>query len=230
MALDVSPWEVLQQVKAFDARYGHMESVLWCLSAEARRCLLRGERPEVVEALVWTVRSWWGVQGVSRADGQAMARALRRVRWEPEWFGPTEWFGCKDWRAAVDRVRELVSRTKEMGGRRREWSLSSKVLHWLAPWRVPAYDSFVRQALGVRSEDPETAYAKVARRVFKLAAGLVPQGREWVGQVPPASPLRALDKYLWMVGGGKSSPAMQVRDPQRVLRELGISVRGTGRG
>lgn len=220
--MNVSPSQVLRAVEAFDARYGQMELVLWRLSTEARRCLLHGERPEVAEALVWTIRSWWGLQGVSRADGQAMARALRASHWEPGWFVPTERFEREDWRAAAERVRELVSRTKEMGGRRREWSLSSKVLHWLMPWRVPAYDSFVREALGVRSEDPETAYQEVAHQVFRLAVELVPLGRWWLGQVPPASPLRALDKYLWMLGGGGSSAAVQVRDPQAVLRELGI--------
>lgn len=32
---------------------------------------------------------------------------------------------------------------------RREFSLASKVLHWLMPWRIPVYDSFVRGMLGV---------------------------------------------------------------------------------
>jgi hypothetical protein len=31
-----------------------------------------------------------------------------------------------------------------LGVPRREYSLASKVLHWLMPWQVPVYDSFVR--------------------------------------------------------------------------------------
>ena len=64
--MNVSPSQVLRAVEAFNARYGQMESVLWRLSTEARRCLLHGERPEVAEALVWTIRSWWGLQGEGR--------------------------------------------------------------------------------------------------------------------------------------------------------------------
>lgn len=77
--MKVSPSEVLDLVKLFGARYGEMKSVLWCLSTKARRFLLHGERLEVIEALVWTLRSWWGVQGLSRADGHGAARALFAV-------------------------------------------------------------------------------------------------------------------------------------------------------
>lgn len=86
-------------------------------------------------------------------------------------------------------------------------------------WRARAESS------GVRSEDAETAYAEVARGVFELARELASAGNTpWAGSLPPASPLRAVDKYLWMEGGGAGSGAMVVRDPERVLRELGIAL------
>jgi hypothetical protein len=51
-------------VATFDARFGEMEQVLWCLWVNSRPGLLAGESSPVLQALVWTVKSWWGVQGV----------------------------------------------------------------------------------------------------------------------------------------------------------------------
>jgi hypothetical protein len=229
----VSESEVLRRVKEFDCRYGRMERVLWCLSKEARTCLLRKDRREVVEAFLRKIRSWWGIRGVSRADEQATVRALLSGPWEPQWFGPVEDFGEDARDFAVRRVRELVGRIQREGGRRREWSLSSKVLHWLMPWRVPAYDALVRKALGVRSnDDHEAAYAEVVRRVFDLATYLRSKGAGWMGTLEPASPLRALDKYLWLEGYSrerdKPPQAVVVRDPERVLRDLGLGCESDG--
>ncbi len=60
----VTSAEVAEGMRAFDGRYGDMERALWCLSRAAGLDLLRGESSEVVQALVWTIKSWWGVQGV----------------------------------------------------------------------------------------------------------------------------------------------------------------------
>ena len=229
----VSESEVLRRVKEFDCRYRRMERVLWCLSKEARTCLLRARRCQVVEVFVRKIRSWWGVRGVSGADEQATVRALLSGPWEPQWFGPVEDFGDDARDFAVGRVRELVGRILREGGRRREWSLSSKVLHWLMPWRVPAYDAFVRKALGVRSNgDHEAAYAEVVGRVFDLATCLRSKSAGWMGTLEPASPLRALDKYLWLEGyrsvTDKPPQAAVVRDPERVLRDLGLGCESDG--
>jgi hypothetical protein len=94
-----------------------------------------------------TITRWWGVRGLSRADG-----------------------------------------IQRHGGRRREWSLSSKVLHWLMPWRVPAYDALVREALGVQlGSDPEVADAEVVGRVFDLATCLRSKAAGWIGALERAS-------------------------------------------
>ena len=50
---------------------------------------------------------------------------------------------------ASDRVAKIVRRSMSMGVPRREYSLAFKVLHWLMPWRVPVYGSFVHGMLGV---------------------------------------------------------------------------------
>ncbi len=48
-------------VSAFNGRYGEMEQALWCLSVNSRGALLAGQSSPVVESLVWTIKSWWGV-------------------------------------------------------------------------------------------------------------------------------------------------------------------------
>jgi hypothetical protein len=137
-------------VATFDARFGEMEQVLWCLSVNARPALLAGESSSALEALVWTVKSWWGVQGVRSETKGQLARALAEsIPWSPGLFGPVPDYGSDGARFACDRVAEIVRHSMSLGVPRREYSLASKVLHWLMPWRVPVYDSFVRATLGV---------------------------------------------------------------------------------
>lgn len=137
-------------VSMFDARFGEMEQVLWCLSVNSRPALLAGDSSPVLEALVWTVKSWWGVQGVRSETKALMARALAEsMTWSPELFGPVPEYGPDCAGFACGRVAELVRRSMALGVPRREYSLASKVLHWVMPWRVPVYDSIVRGALGV---------------------------------------------------------------------------------
>ena len=95
-----------EAVSAFDARFGEMERVLWCLSAESRASLLAGESSPVLEALVWAIKSWWGVQGVRTETKAQMARALARSpTWSPDLFGAP----LAD-RHAVRRARSLARR------------------------------------------------------------------------------------------------------------------------
>jgi hypothetical protein len=44
----------------------------------------------------------------------------------------------------------------------------------------------------------------------------------WIGSLEPRSPLRALDKLTWWLGGGNMGAAAEVRDPWRVARGLGL--------
>jgi len=81
-------------VSMFDARFGEMEQVLWCLSVNSRPGLLAGESSPVLEALVWTVKSWWGVQGVRTETKAQMATALAEsMTWSPDLFGPVKEYG-----------------------------------------------------------------------------------------------------------------------------------------
>lgn len=214
MLADYTDAERSAAVATFDARYGEMEQVLWCLSVNSRPGLIAGESSPALEALVWTVKSWWGVQGV-RSDTKAqMARALAEsATWSPDLFGQVPDFGPESAGFAREHVAELVSRSMSLGVPRREYSLASKVLHWLMPWRVPVYDSFVRGTLGVpASWDHPEAYRKVAEGIFAMARTMTGD-YAWIGSLEPSSPLRALDKLTWWVGGGSASPAAEVRDP-----------------
>lgn len=44
----------------------------------------------------------------------------------------------------------------------------------------------------------------------------------WIGSLEPRSPLRALDKLTWWLGGGSTGPAAEVHDPWQVPRQLGL--------
>jgi len=209
-------------ISAFDARFGEMERVLWCLSVNARAGLLAGVHSPVPEALVWTIKSWWGVQGVRSATKTQMARALESMTWSPDLFGPMPGDGPDPARYAYDCVAELVGRSVSLGVPRREYSLASKVLHWLMPWRIPVYDSFVRSMLGVpASWDHPRAYRKVTAEIFAMTQAMTGD-LEWIGPQEPRSPLRALDKLIWWVGGGSTGTATEVREPGYILRELGL--------
>jgi hypothetical protein len=215
--------ELEAAVATFDARCGEMEQVLWCLSVNARPGLLVGESSAVLEALVWTVKGWWGVQGVRSETKGQLARALAEsIPWSPSLFGPVPDYGPDRARFACDRVTEVVRRSLSLGVPRREYSLASKVLHWLMPWRVPVYDSFVRATLGVpASWDHPEAYRKVTADIFAMAQTMTGDPA-WIGSLEPASPLRALDKLTWWLGGGSTGAAAEVRDPWQVTRKLGL--------
>jgi hypothetical protein len=168
-------------------------------------------------------KSWWGVQGVRSETKAQIAEALTQsLTWSPDLFGPVLEYGPEAAGYACDRVAEVVSRSISMGVPRREYSLASKVLHWLMPWRVPVYDSFVRSMVGVpASWDHPQAYHKVATEVFALAR-MMTADSAWIGSLEPRSPLRSLDKLTWWLGGGSTGVAVEVRDPWQVRRQLGL--------
>ena len=116
-----------------------------------------------------------------------------------------------------------VKRTQALGVTRREYSLASKVLHWLLPWRVPVYDGFVRQSLGVPgARDHPPAYRQIVREEFAAVRAVTERNPAWVGSLEPRSPLRAFDKCLWWFGGGNVAAAAEVRRPWQVVDELGL--------
>lgn len=215
--------EVAKGVREFNALYGEMEQVLWCLSKAAREDLLRGSSSIVVEELVWTIKRWWGVQGV-RAEFKALvAQALGKQEWTKELFETVELRSDLEVFAAA-RVSSLVSATVALGAKRREYSLASKALHLLIPWRIPVYDSFVRNSAGVpASWDHPNAYRHIVHWEYEAARKLMSEGREWMGELEPISPFRAIDKYMWWIGGGSGGRAVMARDPWGIVRQLGIN-------
>lgn len=220
----VSEKQLADALRAFDARYGEMERVLWCLATHSRAALLDGDgEAPVLEALVWTIKSWWGVQGVWTETKSAMASALSTLDWSPGLFEsvPAPPVGSEE--HAAELVATLVRESMVRGVQRREYSLASKVLHWLLPWRVPVYDSFVRLSVGVpESWDHPAAYALITKELFAAARQHSAASPAWMGSLEPRSPLRAFDKWFWWVGGGNVDTAVQVKKPWRVVDELGL--------
>jgi len=222
--------ERAEAVRGFNARFGEMDRALWCLSRNCRGPLLKGHSSPVVEALVWTVKSWWGVQGVRSETKTLMAQALATLDWSTDLFEETRQVSDNADNDACDRVSTLVAKSRSMGVSRREFSLASKVLHWLLPWRIPVYDSFVRGSLGIPNAwDDLSAYREIARELFGAVRELETRDSAWLGSIEPLSPLRGLDKCLWWLGGGNEGKAVVVRDPWRVVNQLGLlSGRGNG--
>jgi hypothetical protein len=212
-----------EAVAAFDRLYGEMERALARLAWHCREPLMEGRSTPVVESLVWTVKSWWGVQGVRTETQTVMAEALATLDWPSGLFDPLTQvpFGAPG--DAYARVSALVGRGQALGLVRREFSLASKVLHLLLPFRVPVYDSFVRTSLGIPTGwDHPAAYRQMSEEVFAAARAFEGDDPGWLGRIEPASPLRGLDKCLWWLGGGSEGRAALVRDPWRPLRQLGL--------
>lgn len=224
---ELSEDNLAEAVRTFDNRYAEMEKVLWCLSNHSRAALLeQDDGAPALGELVWHLRIWWGVQGARLETKSAMAKALVDLEeWSPELFQPVDPPPVNAEEYAVDLVKRLVEKSQEMGAARREYSLASKVLHWLLPWRIPVYDKNVRFILRVpeNSDYPAKSYARVADGVFRTARNISAANLEWMGSLEPRSPLRALDKYFWRVGGGDADTAVVDANPWRRVDELGLA-------
>lgn len=213
---------VLEAVGAFDQRYGEMEQALWQVALMAREDLLRGRASATVGTFVWTIKSWWAVQGVTKAIAPACARALAAQPWSESLFSTTVDLGHEAESKACDHVSNLVAALQQHGvTTRQEFSLASKVLHWLMPFRIPIYDSFVRKSLRIPESQPAVqAYRDIVAWEYATVRQLLAAGSAWVGTLAPQSPFRALDKYLWWFSGGPDQKAVTVSQPWRVVRAL----------
>jgi hypothetical protein len=222
--LEFSCAQRAELVRSFDQRYGEMERVLWCLSKNSRAPLIDGRSSSVVEALVWTVKSWWGIQGVRSEARALIAQALADSEWSAALFEEPPRVADDAEEFAFDRVTSLVAQSMALGLPRREFSLASKVLHWLLPWRIPVYDGFVRQSLGlpVLPDHPEDAYRVITRKLLAAAREDAAEDCEWLGGLEPRAPLRGFDKCLWLSGGGSAGTAAEVKDPWRIVSRLGL--------
>jgi len=146
------------------------------------------------------------------------------MEWSADLFEPVDTPPPGGEENAVNLVATLVEQSIAMGVPRREYSLASKVLHWLLPWRIPVYDSFVRSSLGVPAAwDHPEAYARVTRDLFGAARNVTAANPAWIGSLEPRAPLRAFDKCFWWFGGGNAATAVEVKDPWRIVDELGLA-------
>jgi hypothetical protein len=196
-----------------------------CRPIAARRSLRDVRHPSSANSC-GRVKSWWGVQGVhSQTKGQ-MAEALLRLDWSAATFDDQADVPKLPRSYASNLVEALVAGSQALGAPRREFSLASKVLHWLLPWRVPVYDAFVCRALRVpTSWDAADSYRRVVSEIYSAIPDVAAADRTWMGSVEPRSPLRAIDKWLWWVGGGNAEHAVVVKDPWRTVRRLGLDPR-----
>jgi hypothetical protein len=218
---DFPEFERAEAVRAFNARFGEMERALWCLSVNTRASLLAGESSPLLEEFVWTIRSWSSLVGVRKETKTLMPSVLATsMTWTPDLFEPQSDYGPGAAAYACERVGELVGRCKVAGVNRREYSLASKVLHWLMPWRVPVYDSFARSFLEIpRWWDHPQAYSKITTEIFEAARKAAGEPG-WMGALPPRSPLHAFEKVVWSKGGGQTNDAIAVKDPWAVVHRL----------
>jgi hypothetical protein len=231
---DLSDHQLAEVVRAFNTRYGETEKVLWCLSTHSQAALLKQHQAPVLGELVWKIRSWWGVQGAPREIKSAMARALLTLDWSPDLFAPVDMPppGAEEY--AKNLVTKLVEETRAICPPRYEYSLASKVLHWLLPWRIPVYDRNVRKTLGIpepsETSDVPEAYARVAHGVFRVARNVTAANPTWMASLEPRSPLRAFDKCLWWLGGGSTGTAAHVTNPWQIVDDLGLACPGRENG
>jgi hypothetical protein len=205
--LELSRTERIETVKAFNARYGKMEQELWRLSKECRGPLLDGDSSNIVEEFVWAVKCRWRVLGIRWEERVPFAHALASLDWSANLFDEPLRVADDAEEYAFGRVTMLVDRSRDLGLRRREFSLASKVLHWLLPWRIPAYDAKIKKLLGVHGEPPN-AYRLVTQQLFAYVRELPAEDREWLGPIEPRTPLRGFDKCLWWFGGGRTSSVL----------------------
>lgn len=203
---------VQKAVASFDNLYSDMEKALWGLSKISVKSLQSGVLNET-EALIWTLKSWWGVQGVKRTTAIVMSQLIgdQKVILDLHDVQRTGVISAND---AATLVIRLVREMRDAGVPRNEISLTSKTLHWLLPWHVPPYDSYIRKYLGLGDSLPfDESYRALVNWHYNTTQSLSHLSKDWIGSVPPRSPLRALDKYLWYEGGGYKGTATVVMKP-----------------
>jgi hypothetical protein len=214
MATEIpTPESVLRAVDVFNMRYGAMESALWSLSLRARESILTGETL-LTEVLVWTVKCWWGIQGTRHGTAALAAAAIRRLALDRGAFRNTFVDSDTEEHDCIHMISVVLTTMRESGVPRMEFSLISKVLHWLMPWRLPPYDSLVRRRLGIPSAaSPFDAYGRIVRWHRATTALLLSMDNSWMGSIEPMTPFRALNKFLWYEGGGNVNPSVVIKQP-----------------
>jgi hypothetical protein len=220
--------ERTKAIHAYDEHWGELDRLLWCLSQNCREALLNGERAPVIDKFIWVVVHHWNVRGVKGEEEATFADALVGLGWSSDQFQVPPRVADDAEEYAFHLVTTLVDRSYELGLRRREYSLASKVLHWLMPWQIPAYDSYVRKSF--RIGEPEDSqrnrdtYRLITRRIFADIRDVAAEDPGWLGLVEPKTLVRGFDKYHWWRGGGSENNE-KVRVPWSIVSDLGLDCR-----
>ena len=183
-------------VKAYNERFASLEVELHGIARDAQEALSEGSRGgDVVLRFARKVNAWGRIRASSGT--WPMARdAVEALPWNDLRQLDREF---TDGRAdlVVDLCEQVVAGIRERGGRRREYSYTSKMLHWLWPEQVPVNDTYVREVfLGIDGQGREP-YRQLVLWTFQRARELEPFESDVVGDVPPRTLLRAIDKAVW---------------------------------
>src|SRR2546422_1525223 len=199
------PAEVRKAVDAYndERNCGEEDERCWEKTAQARELIFGSNHspgaPKELSAYAETIRLWGSIQGVARDDYPRAAAVLwgNAVRHRVQ--------GLKDRNILTARLSEVVGLEEAVvdgmasaGIRRRHYSWSSKMLHFLLPATMPVYDSIVREYLG--TAEGVDAYRAIATRAQACVRALAPYEAEVVGHLEPRTLLRAIDKFYWWEG------------------------------
>jgi hypothetical protein len=196
--------DVSRAVQAYNnSRYGKDDTRLSGISESFLTKFLAGQDSDQNRRdFAWEVKKWGHIQGVSRrlGDDAAVAYALNEARQEVSKLAKSR-YSSQNSEPVIALVAAMVKAGRE-AGRTSQVSWTSKILHWLLPNHVPVYDLFVRKELEIR-DTGVIAFRRILSWEYK-AASFLAEGDTNFGSLAPATPLRALDKYLWWLASQTS--------------------------
>lgn len=194
--LALTPERVREGVKAYNERFASSEVELDAISRDATEALSTGSPGQGAVLLFARRVNAWGRTRASAKTWPMARDALEALPWRDLRQRGREF---TDERAdlVVDLCERVVEGIRQRGGRRREYSYTSKMLHWLWPEQVPVNDAYVREVfLGIDGQGREP-YRQLVLWTFERARELEPFESEIVGDIPPQTLLRAIDKAVW---------------------------------
>ena len=192
-------------VAEYNQQYGEKDRFLWALATQTHQILQSDKSEEVVETFIWTIKRWWGLQGVFFQDRSAMVKAVIALK-TSDINNKTEDFSNSLIDVQVGLVTDLVSLSKKNGALKGHFSWASKILHWLYPNKVPVYDAIARKSIAPLKREGADAYREITKWEFDVSKLLGSQREEFIGNVGPYTMLRVLDKYVWWEGKKLAAP------------------------
>lgn len=197
LRIQLTPEGVKRAVAAYNERFRFSEMGLYYTAQRARGDLEAKTGGPILLDFTGDVNRW----GKTRASYETWSYAADTLPTLP-WYeirGLETSFSVDRAEYVVDLCERLVNGIVERGGKRREYSYASKLLHWLWPEQVPVNDTNVRNEwLGVKGQGRDP-YRRVVLWMFKRAKALQSFEKEIVGEVEPRTVLRAIDKTVWWI-------------------------------